>query len=135
LTWHDGAGRRARRDEQQRRAGERKDCVPHKDVPFNGGQKVPPATPAGSANLTAAQSARKSTTGRITPHVPGGRTGAMVVAALASIALTAAVAASQAPGDAKSNAVTIYRDPHGVPHIEAGSADALAYGTGCEAAK
>ena len=51
----------------------------------------------------------------------------MLIALVAVVATTSHAAAP--------SAVTIYRDAHGVPHIEAGSADALSYGTGYELAK
>ena len=46
--------------------------------------------------------------------------------------LTVAVAIVEPTGSAAVPAgqITIYRDRHGVPHIEAGSTNALAYGTG-----
>ena len=50
----------------------------------------------------------------------------IVAVAIVEPAGSAAVPAGQ---------ITIYRDRHGVPHIEAGSTDALAYGTGYELAK
>jgi len=67
----------------------------------------------------------------------GGRRRPALICALASAALTAAVAIAEPAGSGAVSAgqITIYRDRHGVPHIEAGSTDALAYGTGYELAK
>ena len=62
----------------------------------------------------------------------------MAAAALALAVLIAIAAGGKTVGVAAGSthaSVTIYRDAHGVPHIEAGSADALAYGTGYELAK
>src|SRR5437763_2014834 len=56
-----------------------------------------------------------------------------IAASLVLIALVAVVATTSHA--AAPSAVTIYHDAHGVPHIEAGSADALSYGTGYELAK
>ncbi|MBV9212156.1 MAG: penicillin acylase family protein [Actinobacteria bacterium] len=54
------------------------------------------------------------------------------IAASAAVVVLVATATGHA---ADPTAVTIYRDQYGVPQIEAGSADALAYGTGYEQAK
>ncbi len=61
-----------------------------------------------------------------------GSRGAVVAAAAAFVLLVAVTGSGAATGP---QTVTIYRDRHGVPHIEAGSADALSYGTGYELAK
>src|SRR5436305_15244532 len=72
----------------------------------------------------------------MTRRVGGGRR-ARLVGPLACGALTAGVAIVEPAGSAAGpgGQVTIYRDPRGVPHIEAGSVDALSYGTGYELAK
>lgn len=60
---------------------------------------------------------------------------ATVVAVAAAVGIVDPTPASSARQATDAGAVTIYHDPHGVPQIEAGSADALAYGTGYELAK
>src|SRR5947208_10231759 len=54
--------------------------------------------------------------------------GARLTIAAACAALIGGIAAT-APAQT-GNQITIYRDSYGVPHIEAGSTNALAYGTG-----